>query len=627
MGLNDPHKFYFIEPNDYVAINIIIESWDAIFDEHKLSFVLRPSQRPLPQPRKSKRHGIPKDFKPDFQIYLIEGTKDEEAINDKMDSIMGNNTWVLTDLPPGCRPLGCNWIFKRKLKVDGTVEKFKARLVIQGFKQKSRIEYFDTYAPVARISTIRLLIAMASIHCLIIHQMDVKTTFLNGELEEEVYMNQPLGFILPGNENKVCKLVKSLYGLKQAPKQWHQKPSLHALKASTTHRQLLHSTTIHAWKLHIGDENFVSMYDCTTRALKAAYAHAYGKLISLSEQQFVDRANDFDNFGCKGGLPSQAYEYINYNGGLDSEEAYPYSLINFSELTPLVVGLRRKDIHQRNDGFSFVTHGVNDGGENPTVEQVRKRAKWDNDDYVCRGLIPNDILEAKYMAEDASSKKFLVSNFINYKMTDSRPVLEQYNELLGILGRFTQHNINMDESIKVSCIIDKLPPSWKDFKHTLKHLKEELTLIELGSHLRIEESLRAQDNDKPKGNNVAGPSFVNMVEHKTPPEDGSSNPLKGQSMFNKSHLIYYVTYVSEGFFVHDDDVACGLHATPSLGNKKYFVTFIDDAYRAVVRLPDPKLEILGVRGIECIFVGYTEHSKAFRILQAGGEYVDSRRSP
>ncbi|GKE57267.1 zinc finger, CCHC-type containing protein [Tanacetum coccineum] len=104
-----------------------------------------------------------------------------------------------------------------------TIEKFKARLVIQGFKQNSGIDYFDTYAPVARISTIRLVIAMASIHNLIIYQMDVKTIFLNGDLEEEVYMNQPQGFIMPGNENKVCKLIKSLYGLKQAPKQWHQK--------------------------------------------------------------------------------------------------------------------------------------------------------------------------------------------------------------------------------------------------------------------------------------------------------------------------------------------------------------------------------------------------------------------
>ncbi|GKC47149.1 hypothetical protein Tco_1064871 [Tanacetum coccineum] len=77
-----------------------------------------------------------------------------------------------------------------------------------------------------------------------------------------------------------------------------------------------------------------------------------------------------------------------------------------------------------------------------------------------------DSLEAKYMVEDASSKKFLVSNFTNYKMTDSRPVLEQYNELLSILGKFTQHKMNMDEAIQVSCIIDKLPPFWKDFKHT-----------------------------------------------------------------------------------------------------------------------------------------------------------------
>ncbi|GJT23247.1 zinc finger, CCHC-type containing protein [Tanacetum coccineum] len=109
------------------------------------------------------------------------------------------------------------------MKFDGTIDKFKARLVIQGFRQKEGIDYFDTYAPVARISTIRLLIALAATYNLVIHQMDVKTTFLNGDLEEEVYMKQPEGFIMPGNKHKVCKLNKSLYGLKQAPKQWHQK--------------------------------------------------------------------------------------------------------------------------------------------------------------------------------------------------------------------------------------------------------------------------------------------------------------------------------------------------------------------------------------------------------------------
>ncbi|GKF57496.1 zinc finger, CCHC-type containing protein, partial [Tanacetum coccineum] len=241
-------RFYVIEPNDSVVVNSIIESRDAIFDENRFSSVPRLSQRslkdgtedsgglvipkkiteeviqqPEPKLRKSKRHRTPKDFVPEFQLYLIKGTRDlisdqhsyyfnveedpktfdeamksqdvafwKEVSNDEMDSIMGNNTWVLTDLPPGCKPLGCKWIFKIKLKVDGTIEKFKARLVIQGFG----IDYFDTYAPMARMSTIILLIVMASIHNLIIHQIDVKTAFLNRELEEEVYINQPYGLHL-----------------------------------------------------------------------------------------------------------------------------------------------------------------------------------------------------------------------------------------------------------------------------------------------------------------------------------------------------------------------------------------------------------------------------------------------
>ncbi|GJU74038.1 hypothetical protein Tco_1265443 [Tanacetum coccineum] len=171
------------------------------------------------------------------------------------------------------------------------------------------------------------------------------------------------------------------------------------------------------------------------------------------------------------------------------------------------------------------TTPIPEDGENATVNQIRRRNKWDNDDFVCRGLILKvmsgllfdiyqniesekelwDSLEAKYMAEDASTKKFLVSKFTNYKMTDSRLVMEKYNVLLGILGRFTQHKMNMDDAIQIYCTIDKLPPSWKDFKHTLKRNKEELTLVELGSHLRIEESPRVHDSDKQKGNNVVGP--------------------------------------------------------------------------------------------------------------------------
>ncbi|GKD11562.1 retrovirus-related pol polyprotein from transposon TNT 1-94 [Tanacetum coccineum] len=159
----------------------------------------------------------------------------KEAIDDEMDSLVSNNTWELSDLPPGSKAIGCRWVFRIKYHTDGSIQTFKARLVIQGFSQRQGVDYFDTYAPVARITSIRVLFALASIYNLPIHQMDVKTAFLNGDLDEEVYMKQPEGFVLPGHENKVCKLKKSLYGLKQAPKQWHDKFDMSVLSNGFTH--------------------------------------------------------------------------------------------------------------------------------------------------------------------------------------------------------------------------------------------------------------------------------------------------------------------------------------------------------------------------------------------------------
>ncbi|GJX73549.1 zinc finger, CCHC-type containing protein [Tanacetum coccineum] len=209
--------FYVIEPNDYVSVNSVIESRDAIFDENRFSSIPRPKD--IVSSSNGTQGG---DLPGETPIEIPEPRR--KAVDDEIWSIMENNIWVLSDLPPGCKPLGCKWVFKRKMKVDGTIDKFKARLVIQGFRQKEGIDYFDTYAPVARISTIRLLIALAATHNLVIHQMDVKTTFLNGDLEEEIYMKQPGRYLLMTDmRHKVCKLIKSLYGLKQAPKQWHHK--------------------------------------------------------------------------------------------------------------------------------------------------------------------------------------------------------------------------------------------------------------------------------------------------------------------------------------------------------------------------------------------------------------------
>jgi hypothetical protein len=153
----------------------------------------------------------------------LDGDLRKEAVQSEMNSIMSNGTWEVVDRPYGCKPVGCKWVFKNKLRPDGTIEKYKVRLVAKCYTQKEGEDYFDTYSPVARLTTIRVLLSLAASHGLLIHQMDVKMTFLNGKLEEEIYMDQPDGFIAKGHEGKVCKLLKSLYGLKQAPKQWHEK--------------------------------------------------------------------------------------------------------------------------------------------------------------------------------------------------------------------------------------------------------------------------------------------------------------------------------------------------------------------------------------------------------------------
>jgi hypothetical protein len=110
--------------------------------------------------------------------------------------------------------VGCKWVFKKKLRPDDTIDKYKARLVAKGYTQKEGEDFFDTYSPVARLTTIHVLLSLAASHSLLVHQMDVKTTFLNGELEEKIYMTQPDGFVVKGQEDKVCKLMKSLYGQK-----------------------------------------------------------------------------------------------------------------------------------------------------------------------------------------------------------------------------------------------------------------------------------------------------------------------------------------------------------------------------------------------------------------------------
>ncbi|KAL0298517.1 UNVERIFIED_CONTAM: Retrovirus-related Pol polyprotein from transposon RE2 [Sesamum radiatum] len=140
-----------------------------------------------------------------------------QAMEEEIKMIEKNNTWELTDRPKDKEVIGVKWIYKTKLNVDGSIQKHKARLVAKGYSQLPGIDYTETFAPVARLDTIRALIAIAANKKWKIYQMDVKSAFLNGYIDEEIYVEQPQGFIAKGSEEKVLRLKKALYGLKQAP--------------------------------------------------------------------------------------------------------------------------------------------------------------------------------------------------------------------------------------------------------------------------------------------------------------------------------------------------------------------------------------------------------------------------
>src|SRR5258708_34547985 len=140
-----------------------------------------------------------------------------EACQYEMDALSKNDTWELVNLPPGRKAIKSKWVFK--LKADG---RFRARLVAKGFTQIPSIDYDETFSPVARFKSLQLLLALAALENWEIHQMDVKSAFLNGVLTEEIYMQQPQGFITAEQENKVCRLKRALYGLKQASRTWNQ---------------------------------------------------------------------------------------------------------------------------------------------------------------------------------------------------------------------------------------------------------------------------------------------------------------------------------------------------------------------------------------------------------------------
>jgi len=180
---------------------------------HSLNNVL--SYQRLSSTHKSFSVAISSTSEPRTYNQAVRDHRWREAMQAEIQALESNHTWILTELPPGKIPIGCKWVYRIKYKPDGNIERYKARLVAKGYTQQFGIDYLDTFSPVARMTTIRTLLAISVVQGWYLHQLDINNAFLHGDLEEEVYMVLPPGFE-PSKSNQVCKLVRSLYGLKQA---------------------------------------------------------------------------------------------------------------------------------------------------------------------------------------------------------------------------------------------------------------------------------------------------------------------------------------------------------------------------------------------------------------------------
>ena len=146
-----------------------------------------------------------------------------KAMKDEMKSMKDNGVWDLVELPESVKSIGCKWIFKTKRDSKGNIVRYKARLVAKGFTQKEDIDYKETFSLVSSNDSFRIIMTLVAHYDLELHQMDVKTMFLNGNIDETIYMVQLENFESNNSKQLVCKLKRSIYGLKQASRQWYWK--------------------------------------------------------------------------------------------------------------------------------------------------------------------------------------------------------------------------------------------------------------------------------------------------------------------------------------------------------------------------------------------------------------------
>ena len=204
---------------------------------------------------------------PEEPATLVEALQEPkwcQAMKEEFDALQQNGMWHLVPRQPGVNVVDCRWVFKLKRHADGTIERHKARLVTKGFRQRHGIDYDDTFSPVVKPATVRLVLSVAVSRGWSLCQVDVKNAFLHGLLQETVYMTQPPGFEDVHRRDHICKLDKAIYGLKQAPRAWFSRLStkLHELgfqsSSADTSLFVLHTTSVTTFVLVYVDDLFIT---------------------------------------------------------------------------------------------------------------------------------------------------------------------------------------------------------------------------------------------------------------------------------------------------------------------------------------------------------------------------------